>query len=72
MLSLVIGNRPQAAAIPSCIFFQGDILIRAMQFLSVMVNRENTQKSDFLSNLKGFWDKFDKRIIRYKVINVLI
>ncbi|CAD7699579.1 unnamed protein product, partial [Ostreobium quekettii] len=68
MLSLAREGRPQAADLSKCPYFQEDLAVRALVFLDGFVQRDDLQKASFLKDLDGMWEKFDARIIRYKVL----
>ncbi|KAF2290601.1 hypothetical protein GH714_014645 [Hevea brasiliensis] len=45
-------------------FFRNDTRLRALRFLVHMLERDNTQKSEFLKALSDMWKDFDSRVLR--------
>lgn len=42
-------------------------MLRALQFMDNMIQRDVMQKMAFLTDLTSFWNSFDDRILRLKV-----
>jgi SCY1-like protein 2 len=72
MLAVQPPSRPAAGSLASVGWFQDDMLLRALRFLDTILQRENLQKISFLKDLATFWDKFDGRLLRNKVLPPLL
>ena len=47
---------------------QGDVMLRALRFMDSMIQRDTMQKAAFLNDLTTFWQQFDDRVLRLKVL----
>ncbi|CAN7040613.1 unnamed protein product [Brassica rapa subsp. trilocularis] len=68
MLSMNETFRPTAVDFTGSSFFRSDARLRALRFLDHMLERDNMQKSEFLTALSDMWKDFDSRVLRYKVV----
>ncbi|KAF2290588.1 hypothetical protein GH714_014553 [Hevea brasiliensis] len=66
MISANESFRPTAIDFTGSPFFRNDTRLRALRFLDHMLERDNTQKSEFLKALSDMWKDFDSRVLRYK------
>eukprot|EP00898_Chlorokybus_atmophyticus_P008021 jgi/Chlat1/821/Chrsp104S01272 len=65
-------SRPVAQAFASSPFFRDDALLRALRFLDHMLERDTSQKIQFLNALPDMWSGLSPRILRYKVLPPLV
>ncbi|KAF2290604.1 hypothetical protein GH714_014672 [Hevea brasiliensis] len=64
MISANESFRPTAIDFTGSPFFRNDTRLRALRFLDHMLERDNTQKSEFLKALSDMWKDFDSRVLR--------
>eukprot|EP00879_Flechtneria_rotunda_P005950 GHRR01006256.1.p1 GENE.GHRR01006256.1~~GHRR01006256.1.p1 ORF type:complete len:896 (+),score=358.33 GHRR01006256.1:953-3640(+) len=72
MLSMQTSARPNAAAYSGCQWFAEDMLLRCLKFVDSILQRDNSQKVNFLKDLLGMWQQFDDRLLQHHILPPIV
>jgi hypothetical protein len=72
MLAKAIHARPDVSVVPEAPFFKADRLLRALHFIDTILQRDTAQKHAFVRDLPSFYNQFDKRLLRLRVLPCLM